>query len=148
MREADDSQIVIPLLAEEVSVAKRQIVTGRVEVATLCREREELVDELLNHEEVEIERTPIGKIVEQAPRIREDGDTITIPVVEEVLVVERRLLLKEEVRVRRVRGAERHQERVTVRKQDVVVTRHPAAKEGTAEGPAPEFETQPPKKEK
>ena len=148
MREADDSQIVIPLLAEEVSVAKRQIVTGRVEVATLCRKREELVDELLKHEEVEIERTPIGKIVEQAPCIREDGDTIIIPVVEEVLVVERRLLLKEEVRVRRVRGAERHQERVTVRRQDVVVTRHPLAKGGAAEGLAAEFETQPPKKEK
>ncbi len=87
MREADDSQIVIPLLAEEVSVAKRQIVTGRVEVATLCREREELVDELLRHEEVEIERKPVGKTVEQAPRIREEGDTIIIPVVEEVLIV-------------------------------------------------------------
>ena len=124
MRETNDSQVVIPLLAEEVSVAKRQTVTGRVTVATVCREREELVNELLNREEVEIERTPVGKAVEQAPCIREEGDTIVIPVVEEVLTVERRLLLKEEVRVRRVRGTKRHQERVNVRRQDVVITRH------------------------
>src|SRR5215472_3157671 len=148
MRDADDSHIVIPLLAEEVSVAKRQIVTGRVEVATLCREREELVDELLRHEEVEIERRPVGKTVEQPPRIREEGDTIIIPVVEEVVVVERRLLLKEEVRVRRVRGVERHQERVNVRRQDVVVTRHPVVSEGAVESAAAGVEKQTPKKEK
>jgi uncharacterized protein (TIGR02271 family) len=148
MPDADDSQIVIPLLAEEVSVAKRQIVTGRVEVATLCREREGLVDELLSHEDVEIERTPVGKTVEQAPRIREEGDTIIIPVVEEILVVERRLLLKEEVRVRRVRRAERHRERVNVRRQDVVVTRHLVAEEGAAEGLAAGFKKQTPGKEK
>lgn len=151
-READDSQVVIPLLAEELSVTKRQIVTGRVEVATICREREELVDELLRSEQVEIERTPIGKPVEQAPEIREEGDTLIIPVVEEVLVVERRLRLKEEVRVRRVQGAERHQERVNVRRQDVVVTRHPVAMEDAEEdavkSPAAGVEKQSPKKEK
>ncbi len=139
MREAevvDDGQVVIPLLAEEISVAKRRIVTGRVEIAIICREREELVDELLTREQVEIERTPVGTTVERAPEIREEGDTLVIPVVEEVLVVERRLFLKEEVRVRRVRGAERHQERVKVRRQDVVVTRHPVAIEEAAVSPA------------
>ncbi len=139
MREAeveDDGPVAIPLLAEEISVAKRRIVTGRVEIAIICREREELVDELLTREQVEIERTPVGTTVERAPEIREEGDTLVIPVVEEVLVVERRLFLKEEVRVRRVRGAERHQERVKVRRQDVVVTRHPVAIEEAPVRPA------------
>ncbi len=139
MREAelvDAGPVVIPLLAEEIAVAKRRIVTGRVEIATICREREELVDELLTREQVEIERTPVGTAVEHAPEIRQEGDTLIIPVVEEVLIVERRLFLKEEVRVRRVRGTERHQERVNVRRQDVVVTRHRVAIEEAAESPA------------
>jgi uncharacterized protein (TIGR02271 family) len=148
MREANGSQTVIPLLAEELSVTKRRIVTGRVKVATICREREELVDELLSREQVEIERTPVGKQVAQPPAIREEGDTLIIPVVEEVLVVERRLLLKEEVRVRRVRGTERHQERVNVRRQDVVVTRYPVANEEAVECAAAGVEKQTPKKEK
>ena len=148
MREADDRQVVIPLFAEDLSVTKRRIVTGRVEIATVCREREELVDELLTREHVEIERRPVGKPVAQPPEVREEGDTLIIPVMEEVLVIERRLLLKEEVRVRRVRRAERHQERVNVRRQDVVVTRHPVAKEEAAESAAAGVEKQKPKKEK
>jgi uncharacterized protein (TIGR02271 family) len=148
MHEANGSQTVIPLLGEELSVTKRRIVTGRVRVATICREREELVDELLSREQVEIERTPVGKQVARPPPIREEGDTLIIPVVEEVLVVERRLLLKEEVRVRRVRGTERHQERVNIRRQDVVVTRYPVANEEAVESLAAEVEKQTPKKEK
>jgi len=148
MREAEDSQVVIPLLAEELSVAKRRIVTGRVEVATICREREEQVDELLTREQVEIEGIPGGKPVARPPGIREEGDTLIIPVLEEILVVERRLFLKEEVRVRRVRGAQRHQERVNVRRQDVVVTRYPTANEEAVESAAAGVEKQTPKKEK
>jgi stress response protein YsnF len=44
-------------------------------------------------------------------------------VVEEVLRIERLLILKEEVRIRRVKGTERYQERVTLRKQEAVVNR-------------------------
>jgi uncharacterized protein (TIGR02271 family) len=146
--ELDDNQIVIPLVAEEVSIDKRKVVTGRVEIATMCHQREELVDELLAREQVEIERTPVGRPIEQSPGIREEGDTIVIPVLEEVLVVERRLILKEEIRIRRVRGAERHQERVNVRRQDVVVTRHPRATGGAAESPAAGVEPQTRRKEK
>lgn len=151
--ELDDNQIVIPLLAEEVSIDKRKVVTGRVEIATTCHQREELVDELLARQQVEIERTPVGKPVEKTPGIREEGDTIVIPVLEEVLVVERRLILKEEIRIRRLRVAERHQERVNVRRQNVVVTRHPIATEGAAtreaaESPAAEVEPQTRRKEK
>jgi stress response protein YsnF len=137
MRE-DLNQILIPLVAEEVSVAKRQIVTGRVQVSTVTREREELVDELLAREQVEVKRVPVGRTLDEPPAMRTEGDTLIIPVVEEVLVVERRLLLKEEVHVRRVRATDRHQERVSLRRQEAVITRHPATTEGAAEGTRPE----------
>ena len=114
-----------PLLAEEVTVSKQVVETGRVQVARVTHEREQLIDELLAHETVEIDRTPIGRQVDTMPSIREEGDTVVIPIVEEVLVIERRLFLKEEVRVRRVRSTERHQESVTLRHQEAVVTRLP-----------------------
>jgi len=137
MRE-DASQILIPLVAEELSVAKRQIVTARVQVSTVTREREELVDELLAREQVEIEHVPVGRSLDEPAVVRTEGDTLIIPVVEEVLVVERRLLLKEEIHVRRVRAVERHQARVSLRRQEAVITRHPATTEGAAEGARPE----------
>jgi uncharacterized protein (TIGR02271 family) len=119
----DKDQVVVPLHAEEVSVAKRRVVTGQVKVGTITRESEQLVEELLEHEHVEIERTPIGKQVDKAPPVREEGDTLIIPILEEIVVVERRLLLKEEVRVRRTREKQPYQERVLVRKQEAVITR-------------------------
>ena len=144
----DEREIVVPLLEEEISVARRQIVTGRARISIVTREHEELVNELLAHEQVEIERAPVGKFVDRAPEVRQEGDTFIVPVMEEVLVVERRLLLKEEVRVRRVRGAERYQERVKVRGQEVVLTRHPVTTQGAAGDPAAEVEEQKFRKEK
>ena len=69
------------------------------------------------------------------PPVREEGDTIVVPIVEEVLVVERRLFLKEEVSIRRVRSTERHQETVTVRHQEAVVTRLPVESPATGQSP-------------
>ena len=118
-----DQDQVVPLHGEEVSVAKRRVVTGRVKVGTVTRESEQLIEELLEHEHVEVERTAIGKQVDKAPPVREEGDTLIIPILEEIVVVERRLLLKEEVRVRRTREKQPYQERVVVRKQEAVITR-------------------------
>jgi uncharacterized protein (TIGR02271 family) len=116
-------QLVVPLHAEEVSVAKKRVVTGQVKVGTVTRETEQVVHELLEHEHVEIERTAIGKQVDKAPPVRQVGDTLIIPILEEIVVVERRLLLKEEVRVRRTREKQPYQERVVLRKQEAVITR-------------------------
>jgi len=119
------SETVLPRLAEEVAVTKRVVETGRVQVARITHDREELIDELLAQQTAEIERVPIGQPVETMPAVREEGDTVVIPIVEEVLVVERRLFLKEEVRVRRVHSTQRHQESVTLRHHEAVVTRLP-----------------------
>jgi uncharacterized protein (TIGR02271 family) len=118
-------ETVIPLLAEEVAVTKEVIETGRVQVARVTHEREQLIDELLSRETAQIERVRIGRQVDTMPAVREEGDTVVIPIVEEVLVVERRLFLREEVRVRRVHSTQRHQESVTLRHHEAVVTRLP-----------------------
>ena len=132
---------VLPLLAEETAVSKQVVETGRVQVTRVTREREQLIDELLTHETVEIDRTPIGRQVDRVPPIIDEGDTVVIPIVEEVLVVERRLFLKEEVRVRRVRSTEIHQETVTLRHHEAVVTHLPA--EPPAAGDSPEASAMP-----
>jgi uncharacterized protein (TIGR02271 family) len=116
-------QIVLPLLEESIDVSRRKIDTGVVQVATVTRTSNVLVEEELNHERVEIERIAIGRIVDSAPPVREEGDTTIIPVVEEVLIVEKRLILKEEIHLRRVSVKETHRETVTLRQQEAVVSR-------------------------
>jgi len=113
----------IPLHEEEVSLSRREIKKANVQVALVTGTREQLIDEELTHVRVEIERVPIDRTVEVAPPTRQEGDITIIPVVEEIVVVERRLVLKEEVRVRRVSTKEQHQETVVLRQQEAVVTR-------------------------
>lgn len=117
----------IPLFEEQLSVTKRVVPTGRVQVSRVTHSNEQLIEELLSHEKIEIEKIPVDKPIDTMPSIRQEEDTIVIPVVEEVVRVERYLLLKEEVRIRRIRTTERFQESVMLRKQEVVVTRLPVA---------------------
>jgi stress response protein YsnF len=94
-----------------------------VRISTRTHEREALVDENLARERIEIETVPVGLRIDAVPEVRQEGDTTVVPVVEEVLVIERRLMLKEEIRIKRVRTTERHQEKVMLRHQEAVVTR-------------------------
>ena len=125
--------LVLPLLAEAVDVARRKVAGDTVRVATVTREHEQLVDEALAHERVEIERVAICRTVDAVPPVREEGDTTIMPVVEEVVVVERRLVLKEEIRIRRVRSTEHHRESVVLRTQDAVITRVEAGQQSAGD---------------
>ena len=113
----------LQLFAEDFSVNKETLETGRVRVATRTYEREALIDEDLARERVEIETVPVGRRIDAVPEVRQQGDITIVPVVEEVLFVERRLMLKEEVYIRRVRTTEHHQEKVMLRHQEAGVSR-------------------------
>jgi len=130
-------RIVIPLHVERAFAEKRRRVTGRVAVSRVSRRHEQLVEEMLASESLTIERVPRGQPVDRVPPVREEGDTIIVPVVEEVLAVERRLILKEEVRVKRVRTLNHFRESVQLRKQELVVTRMPVSEETVVPGARP-----------
>ncbi len=122
----DARETATTLVEEEVAVSKHVVPTRHIQISRRTREHEQLVDELLTREHVEIERTHIGTPVDVMPSVREEQDSIVIPVVEEVLTIERQLILKEEVRIRRVKATERYQERVTLHTQEAVIRRWPA----------------------
>ncbi len=113
----------LPIYVEELDVSRRRVATAVVRATTMTHNREKLVEEDLTHERVEVERVPIGRVVDAVPPIREEGDTTILSVVEEVVVVERHLMLKEEVHFRRVKTKEHYIETVVVREQEAAVTR-------------------------
>jgi uncharacterized protein (TIGR02271 family) len=113
----------IPLVEEEAHVGKRTRTTGRVRIRTEVDEVEQLVAAELMQERVEVERVPVDHIVDAAPPVRTEGDVTIVPVLEEVLVVEKRLVLKEELRIRRSRRQETEEIPVRLRKQRAVVER-------------------------
>jgi uncharacterized protein (TIGR02271 family) len=119
----DGNTVVLPLHGETLAVSRRKVETSVVQVSTVTQSNDALVDEALSHERVEIERVPVGRIVATAPSVREEGDVTIIPVLEETIVIEKRIVLKEEIRVRRVRVTEQHRETVVLREQEVVIKR-------------------------
>jgi uncharacterized protein (TIGR02271 family) len=117
------AEITLPLLGEELAIEKRLITKGRIVVARTTLEKERWIEDMLQREDVEVERVTIGREIDAVPAIQEDDALIVVPVVEEVLVTHRQLVLKEEVRVRRVQEKIQHRQVMTVREQEGVVAR-------------------------
>ena len=101
----------------------RPVETGRVRIRKVVHEREALVDPPLLREEVIIERVPVNRVVEGPIPVRYEGDTMIVSVLEEVLVVETRLLLTEEVRITTRRTETHTPARVMLRHEDVTIER-------------------------
>jgi len=121
--ETDAQPLVVPVMVEELDVQKRQVTTGRVRISKVVHEREELIDEPLLREEVVIERVAINRFVDAAIPIRYEGDTMIVSLLEEVPVVEKRLMLKEELRITRRRTEARKPVPVTLRSEEATVER-------------------------
>jgi uncharacterized protein (TIGR02271 family) len=119
----EERSLVIPLVEELVSATKREVETGRVRVHTRVEEREEIVRASLARERIEVERVPLNVEVSAVPETRQEGDVTIVPVVEEVLVVTKKLVLVEEVRLRRVRTIEEHAQPVTLATQRAEIER-------------------------
>ena len=113
----------IPLVEERLHVSTRAVETGRVRVRTVVDEQTEYARADLFRDAVQVDRVLIDREVTAVPIVREEGDTLIFPVVEEVLVIQKRLILKEEVRVTRTRTAEAFEQPVTVRSTRAVVDR-------------------------
>jgi stress response protein YsnF len=111
----------VPLNEEVLSVSKRDVVTGRVRVRTVQESTEELVQEKLDTAQVSISRVGINRIVDEVPMLRTEGDVTIVPVLEEVLVVETKLLLKEEIHIRRTLTKETVEQAVKLRKQRAII---------------------------
>jgi uncharacterized protein (TIGR02271 family) len=118
-----DERLVIPVIEEEVTVEKQIVETGKVRISKRISEREELVDVPLFREEVSVERVPINLVVEARPPVRQEGDTMIIPVVEEQIIVQKKLLLVEELRVRKELVENHQPQAVNVLKEEVDIRR-------------------------
>jgi stress response protein YsnF len=143
---ATDAVITIPVVEERVDVDTRVVELGYVAVR---KKVDEFLDEravALQHHEVEIERVIHDEVVPEFIQPYMDGDVYVVPVIEEEIVVQRRLRLKEELRIRRnVAQREEHlhtpyrRERVTVEQHWYV--RDDADQPSPASVPAPDIET-------
>jgi uncharacterized protein (TIGR02271 family) len=121
--EGRESPLVVPVLKEVLDVLTTPVKTGRVRIRKMLHEHEEIVDPPLWRDEVVIERVPINRVIDEPMAAGSEGDTLIIPVLEEVFVIEKRLLLKEEVRITKHQVETHRPQRVILRREEAAVER-------------------------
>jgi uncharacterized protein (TIGR02271 family) len=120
----DENQVkIVPVVREEIHVDKQTRENGKVTIHVTPQARQETIDVALRDEQVQVQRVPINRPVDTPPSVRQEGDVTIVPVFEEVLVVEKRLILKEEIRITRVRNERHERQTVTLHEEQVRIVR-------------------------
>ena len=109
-------------LAEEELVPRKELEeAGRVRLRKEVEDVPRRLEVDAYHEEVTVEHVPIGRIVKEQEPAREEDGVFIVPIYEEQLVVVKRLVLKEEIRVRRHGVTEKRLFEDTVRRERLVI---------------------------
>jgi uncharacterized protein (TIGR02271 family) len=119
----DNQLVALPVIEEELQVDKRIVEGGKVRVHKTVHEENILVDETLHRDVVDVQRVAVNRVIDSPAVVREEGDTTIIPVMEEIVVVEKRLVLREEIHVTRRQTETRDPQTYTVRREQVTVER-------------------------
>lgn len=114
---------VVPLVSEEIRIEKRSVVTGKVRIQTIVDEVEEIARASLEEEQVQVTRVPIDREVQDRPSVRQEGDVLIVPLLEEIMVVQKKLVLREELHIRRLVTREDVEVPLTLRRERGVVER-------------------------
>jgi uncharacterized protein (TIGR02271 family) len=123
MPEQEEDRQAIPLVEETMRVDKRETVSGKVRVRTEVDSVEQVVRETLSDETVAVTRVPVNQRIEQIPEVRTENGVTILPIIEERLVVEKQLFLKEELHIRRDVKTETVEVPVTLRSERAIVER-------------------------
>ena len=114
------------MVEETARIDKREVQTGRVKVHTVVETSEQMVREALSSQNVKVTRVPVDQPVTTVPVIRTENGITIVPVLEEILVVEKRLILREELHIEQEVSHETVEVPVSLRKQRAVVERFDA----------------------
>lgn len=116
---------VIPLVEERLRIGRRTIPTHRVTIETTVDEHVEEVNEPVFSDDAHVRTVPMNQIIDAPAEIREEGDELIVPLMEEVIVVEKKLMLREELRISRKRSERREKQSFTLRREEANVKRVP-----------------------
>jgi uncharacterized protein (TIGR02271 family) len=118
----------IKVVEEQLTVDKSVVTTGSLHVRKRLEETVEPIVMLLANETYTIERFPKNELVEKAPDpIRNEGDRIIVSVMEERVVVEKKLFLVEEIHLVKNNQTSEYRDEVKLKREVVDVERksHP-----------------------
>lgn len=135
----------VPVTEEQLELRHRVVDTGtpvrvrkEVDQVTAQAQESRLIDG------VQVERRPVGRVIDAVPQVRTEGDVTVIPVVEERLVTRKELVLVEEVWLTRQRQVVHTPTQVPLRRERVQVERlDPESGEWLAKPDGPDAQSNP-----
>jgi len=124
MKRKNENAPSLNILQEEANIDKKIVESGKVYIHKKVQETDEEISVPVSHESVTIKKVTVNKYVDVAPLVRNEGNTTIIPVIKEVLVIEKKLLLVEEVHVIKevIESTEEHT--IPLRKEEIEVERY------------------------
>lgn len=124
-----EPEFIIPVIHEELEIEKETVETGKVRISKKVAEYETVIDEPFLREKVVVNRVPKNEPVKSAPQAREEDGVLIVPVVREEIVVQKRLVLVEELRISKQITKERDPQTITLLKEEIEVERIPTDKD-------------------
>ncbi|MGB3618421.1 MAG: YsnF/AvaK domain-containing protein [Catalinimonas sp.] len=111
----------VPVIEERLHVEKKSVEQGRVRITKEVKTEDVELNVPLQHTEVDIERVPVDRYVDEIPVSRYEGDVLIVPVLREVVV--KRTLLVEELHIHQRREETQATFRESLREEEVRVER-------------------------
>jgi len=121
--EEENTPRVVPVIEEELVTGTRLVKTGSVKVRKEVERIQKEVEISSLRDSVRVTRIPVNRVVTAVPEVREEGGILIVPVVEEKIVIQKRLVLKEEIHIIRERVEERVKKSVTLERERAIVER-------------------------
>lgn len=113
----------VAVVEEELHVGTEEVTTETLRVRTVVREDEHVIDEPVRNKRVEIARVPVDRICDQPVPDRQEGDTTVLSLCREIITVQKKYHVYEEVRVRTFYEEDRHREVVRTRRTEAIIDR-------------------------
>lgn len=113
----------IDLVEEKLNIDIQKVETGSVQVHKKIISENVTQEIPVTHEEVQVDHVAVNQYVDVAPQTRYEGNTTIISVVKEVLVVEKRLMLVEELHISKKQVTSSATITETLRKEEIEINR-------------------------
>ena len=124
-----DSSVVVPVVSEEVHADALPVETGSVRVTKRVIGEDQVLEQQLRKEHVEVKRVKVDRQVDGPQQPYRSGNTLIVPVMAEVLRVEKRWVVTEEIHITKYEDSETARQTVTVGHEEAQVERLNAAGE-------------------
>jgi stress response protein YsnF len=121
--EKNNDEIVVPVVNEELHADAIPVETGGVRVTKHVEGHDEILEQELRRGRAEVKRVKTNRVVDGPQPIQRVGNAVIVPVVSEVLHVEKQWIVTEEIHITQIEESETVQQKVRMNQERAEVER-------------------------